>query len=64
MDKSPQIDIPQLLSRATVANMVRCHVRTVARAEQRGELKAIKLNSRLVRYDVRDVAAWIGGAKK
>jgi excisionase family DNA binding protein len=50
-------------SRHQVAQRVGCHPRTVARAEKRGELTAIKFNARLVRYRRSEVEAWISRAE-
>ena len=63
MDSSSQLKISALLSRKEVAERVKCHPRSIARAERRGELKGIKFNSRLVRYDPTEVDAWIQQAK-
>ncbi|MEA3189039.1 MAG: Helix-turn-helix domain [Chthoniobacter sp.] len=53
----------QLESRREVAARVRCHPKTIARAEVRGELTPIKFNSRLIRYRRSDVDRWIADAR-
>lgn len=46
-------------SRREVADRVGCHPRTVARAEQRGELHPVRFSARMVRYYRTEVNAWI-----
>jgi len=58
-----RIQLADLVSRKNVAEMATCHVRTVVRAERRGELTAIKFSPRLVRYTAEDVRAWIQRSK-
>ena len=58
---TPALD--RLVSRKQVADAVPCSIRTVARAELRGELPAIKLSPRLERSKVSDVEAWIDRSK-
>ena len=50
-------------SRQQVAQRLGCHSRTIARAEKRGDLTAIKFNARLVRYRRSEVEAWISRAE-
>ena len=50
-------------SRLQVARRVGCHPKTVARAEKRGELTAIRFNARLVRYRRSEVDEWISKAE-
>ena len=44
-----------LLSRKEVARFLGCHIETVKRMQRRGQLPAIILNSRLIRYERADV---------
>ena len=63
---SRQIDIGNdlLQSRQEVAHLVGCCTRTVVRAEKRGELKAVRLSSRMTRYRASDIERWIKNATK
>jgi predicted DNA-binding transcriptional regulator AlpA len=56
-------DSASLLSRAKIAQIADCCTRTVIRAEQRGDLNPIRLGPKLVRYDTREVMAWIQRCK-
>jgi len=51
-----------LVSRREVASRIGCNPKTVQRAERRGELKAVKFNSRFVRYRRSDIEAWIANS--
>jgi len=48
-----------LESRREVAQRIGCSTKTIQRAERRGELNPVRLNSRLIRYRVSDVREWI-----
>ena len=47
------------LSRRQVAQLAGVHTETIKRAQRRGDLPAIVLNSRLTRYRERDVIRWL-----
>ena len=52
-----------LESRRDIARRLHVNPKTVARAEARGELTAIKFNSRLTRYRRSEVDRWIAAAQ-
>ena len=52
-------EIPRLLSRRQVAAIMGLHPGSVKRYEKAGILPAYKINSRLTRYDERDVLRFI-----
>jgi hypothetical protein len=55
--------IQPLLSRRDVARMFGCHPETIKRYEKRGMLQAIKINSRLTRYEAGSVYKLIADAR-
>jgi len=52
-----------LWTRRQVANRLNCHTETVKRYDHAGILTAIRLNSRVVRYDPTDVERFISQAR-
>ena len=58
---SPQVRIESdpLHSRREIATQIGCCVRTIVRAEKRGELIPVRLSTRLIRYRASDVARWL-----
>ncbi len=54
-----QLTCDELESRKQIAKRLSCHPKTIARAEARGEINAIRLNSKMIRYRKADVDAWI-----
>ena len=50
------------VSRQELAARLGCHLMTIKRAEKRGELHSIRLNSRFLRYRESEVARWIADA--
>ena len=52
-----------LLSRKDVARLLGCHVETVKRMQRRGQLPAIILNSRFIRYSRSDVEKLLRSGK-
>jgi excisionase family DNA binding protein len=61
--KVNQPDIPIYISRREVAEKIGVHTETIKRATKRGELPVEKFNSRLLRYRLSDVNAWIERAR-
>jgi len=49
----------KLESRKQAAQRIGCSVRTLIRAERRGELTPIRLSSHMIRYRSADIERWI-----
>ena len=52
--------LPPLVSRTLAARFTGLHRRTLQRAEEKGLLKAIKRNDRVVLYEKRDLLRYYG----
>jgi hypothetical protein len=53
-------DLPLIVPRTMAARFARLNPRTLDRAEERGELRPIKRNSRVICYRREEFLAWLG----